>query len=48
VNVGYGTVHTLVQHLTRVGIWADHGYSGGALFGLLAHALAQLRRFEYF
>src|SRR5712671_4435201 len=31
VNVGYGTCTTLAQHLTQVGIWADHGYSAGAL-----------------
>ena len=43
VNVGYGTWTTLAQHLTRVGIWADHGYSAGALFRLLAHALGSNR-----
>ena len=27
MNVGYGTCTTLAQHLTRVGIWVDRGYS---------------------
>ena len=43
MNVGYGTCTTLAQHLTRVDIWADHGYSAGALFRLLTHALGSNR-----